>query len=75
MSIQFGSPTPTGAAAQPQETSMEVVPYNIQEDRALMTQQLVGTKEVDDIVSTIEVYNLETIVGFGGEVADEIAKC
>lgn len=54
---------------------MEVVPYNIQEDRALMTQQLVGTKEVDDIVSTIEVYNLETIVGFGGEVADEIAKC
>ena len=71
MSIHFGSPTPTGAAAQPQE----VVPYNIQEDRALMTQQLVGTKEVDDIVSTIEVYNLETIVGFGGEVADEIAKC
>lgn len=73
MSINFGAPAP--AAPQPQETSMEVVPYNIQEDRALMTQQLVGTKEVDDIVSTIEVYNLETIVGFGGEVADEIAKC
>ena len=54
---------------------MEVVPYNIQDDRAQMTQALTGTKEVDDIVSTIEVYNLETIVGFGGEVASEIAKC
>ena len=40
-----------------------------------MTKQLTGTKEVDDIASTIEVYNLETIVGFGGEVAGEIAKC
>ena len=54
---------------------MEVVPYNIQDDREQMTKALVGTKEVDDIVSTIEVYNLETIVGFGNEVASDIAKC
>lgn len=75
MSINFGSRTPSPAPAQPQDTGMEVVPYNIQDDRAQMTQALTGTKEVDDIVSTIEVYNLETIVGFGGEVASEIAKC
>lgn len=75
MSINFGSRTPSPAPAQPQDTGMEVVPYNIQDDRAQMTKALTGTKEVDDIVSTIEVYNLETIVGFGGEVASEIAKC
>lgn len=76
MSIQFGSPSSgQGTAPQQQETSMEVVPYNIQDDREQMTKTLVGTKEVDDIVSTIEVYNLETIVGFGNEVASEIAKC
>ena len=75
MSINFGSRAPSPAPAQPQDTGMEVVPYNIQDDRAQMTQALIGTKEVDDIVSTIEVYNLETIVGFGGEVASEIAKC
>lgn len=75
MSINFGSRAPSPVPAQPQDTGMEVVPYNIQDDRAQMTQALTGTKEVDDIVSTIEVYNLETIVGFGGEVASEIAKC
>ena len=63
MSINFGSRAPSPAPAQPQDTGMEVVPYNIQDDRAQMTQALTGTKEVDDIVSTIEVYNLETIVG------------
>ena len=73
MSINFGS-RPQPSAVQP-ETSMEVVPYNIQDDRDQMTKKLTGTKEVDDIASTIEVYNLETIVGFGGEVAGEIAKC
>ncbi len=75
MSINFGSRASSPSPAQPQDTSMEVVPYNIQDDRAQMTKALTGTKEVDDIVSTIEVYNLETIVSFGGEVASEIAKC
>ena len=39
-----------------------------------MSAELVGSKEVDDIVSTIEVNNLETIVSFGAEVAEEISK-
>lgn len=73
MSINFGASAPA-AAGQP-ETTTEVVPYNIQDDREQMTKQLTGTKEVDDLASTIEVYNLETIVSFGGEVAGEIAKC
>ena len=37
-------------------------------------QTLAGSQEVDDIVSTIEVNNLETIVSFGAEVAEEISK-
>ena len=43
-------------------------------DRQQMNQQLVGSKEVDDLVSTIEIDNLETIVSFGAEVAEEISK-
>ena len=31
-------------------------------------------KEVDDIVSTIEVYNMDTIVSFGAKAAEEISK-
>lgn len=73
MSINFGASAPA-AVGQP-ETTTEVVPYNIQDDREQMTKQLTGTKEVDDLASTIEVYNLETIISFGGEVAGEIAKC
>ena len=73
MSIHFGSRPPEPAVQA--EMTTEIVPYNIQDDREQMTKQLTGTKEVDDIASTIEVYNLETIVGFGGEVVGEIAKC
>jgi uncharacterized protein YaaN involved in tellurite resistance len=39
-----------------------------------MTSELVNSEEVDKIVSTIEVNNLESIVTFGAEVADEISK-
>lgn len=35
---------------------------------------MVNSKEVDDLVSTIEVHNLETIVSFGAEAAEEISK-
>ena len=33
-----------------------------------------NSEEVDRIVSTIEIHNLDTIVSFGAEVADEISK-
>ena len=39
-----------------------------------MNSELVNSDEVDRIVSTIEVNNLETIVSFGAEVAEEISK-
>jgi uncharacterized protein YaaN involved in tellurite resistance len=34
----------------------------------------VGSSQVDALASQIEVYDLETIVSFGAEVAEEISK-
>ncbi|SER75070.1 toxic anion resistance protein [Lachnobacterium bovis] len=53
---------------------VEVKPYDIVEDRKKMNETLVASKEVDDLVSKIEIADLNTIVSFGAEAADEIAK-
>ena len=76
MGLDF-SKTAVGAApsAATGENEIEVVkPYDIAADRAQMNEALVNSKEVDDIVSTIEVFNLETIASFGSEAAEEISK-
>jgi uncharacterized protein YaaN involved in tellurite resistance len=52
----------------------EVKQYDIVADRDRMNAELVNSEEVDAIVSTIEVNNLETIVTFGSEAAEEISK-
>ena len=52
----------------------EVKPYDIEADRAKMNEELVNSAEIDAIVSTIEVNNLDTIVSFGAEAAEEISK-
>ena len=62
------------AAAPVMEVKDEVAKYDIVADRQQMNNALVGSKEVDALVSTIEVNNMETIVSFGAEVADEISK-
>lgn len=48
--------------------------YDIVADRQRMNAELTASKEVDDLVSTIEIDNLETIVTFGAEAAEEISK-
>lgn len=48
--------------------------YDIVADRQQMNAELVNSDEVDRIVSTIEVNNMDTIVSFGAEVAEEISK-
>lgn len=53
----------------------EPKPYDVALQRKEMTQTLVGSKEVDDLVSQIVVDDPQTIVSFGSEVANEIAKC
>ena len=41
----------------------------------LMNAELVNSKEVDDIVSTIEVYNMDTIVSFGAKACLLYTSC
>lgn len=48
--------------------------YDIVEDRKQLNAALVNSAEVDAIVSTIEVNNMESIVTFGSHAAEEISK-
>ena len=52
----------------------EVQPYDIVADREQMNTELVNSPEVDILCSQIEVFNLETIVSFGSEAAEEISR-
>lgn len=78
MGLDFSKPTTTTATANTtpaEQNEIAVVEqYDIVADRQQMNQELVNSAEVDRIVSTIEIHNLDTIVSFGAEVADEISK-
>lgn len=77
MGLNFGTPSsmPTNTDNSAQATnSLEVIPFNIQEDKEQLTTNLEGSQEVDAIVSTICVNDLETIVTFGSDVAENISK-
>ena len=57
------------------ENEVQVVEkYDIVADRQRMNTELVGSSQVDALASQIQVYDLETIVSFGSEVAEEISK-
>ena len=76
MAIDFKRPAvqqpASGSAVQ--DEVMVVEEYDIVEDRDKMRTTLVGSQEVDDLVSTIEVDNMESIVTFGAHAAEEISK-
>ena len=78
MGIDFSKVTPpasSAGSAPAVSTEIETVqPYDIVADRQQMNETLTNSEEVDALVSTIEVNNLETIVSFGAEAAEEIAK-
>ncbi len=57
-----------------QNELQEVEQYDIAAYRQKVSTELVNSKDVDNIVSNIQVYDLETIVSFGSEVAEEISK-
>ena len=67
----MGNPAQAGNGLQEKNEIEVVEKYDIVADRQQMNAELVNSKEVDDIVSTIEVYN---IVSFGAKVAEEISK-
>lgn len=74
MGLDFGKKEPAAVQPAVQNEIEAVEGYDIVEDRKQMNNELVGSDEVDALVSTIEVNNLETIVSFGAEAADEISK-
>ena len=70
----IGNPAQAGNGLQEKNEIEVVEKYDIVADRQQMNAELVNSKEVDDIVSTIEVYNMDTIVSFGAKAAEEISK-
>ena len=76
MGLDFSRPQPeVQTAVLEAENGVEVVEkYDIVADRQRMNTELVGSSQVDALASQIEVYDLETIVSFGAEVAEEISK-
>lgn len=64
----------TETLTSPKVEVEEAKQYDIVEDRQQLNTVLTNSEEVNAIVSTIEVYNLDTIVSFGAEVAEEISR-
>ncbi len=77
MGLDFSKAAPKEVITVEAQTIEEPLPeqkYDIVAAREEMTTQLVNSPEVDALVSTIEIDNLESIVTFGAETAEEISK-
>lgn len=77
MGLDFKRPSEAqagGSSVSPANEVEVVEQYDIVAERERMNAELVNSPEVDSLTSTLDVYNLETIVSFGGEVAEEISK-
>lgn len=75
MAIKVNTTKNTQPQTASQPTSInEVVPYDIVTDRQNYAAQLANSKEIDTLTSTIDISDLNTIVTYGGEAANEISK-
>lgn len=76
MALNFKRPAggQTDTLPNPKAEVAVVEKYDIVADREKLSQKLANSQELDDVVSTIEVYDLESIVTFGADAADEISK-
>lgn len=72
MGLNFSKAAP--AAPEVLQEEKQIESYDIVADREQMNQVLVNSPEVDELVSQIEIDNLETIVSFGAKAADAISK-
>ncbi len=66
--------TTTTQVEAPKNEPEVVESYDIVADRQQLNEVLVNSPEVDAIVSTIEIDNMESIVTFGAAAAEEISK-
>lgn len=76
MGLDFSKTSHQPAASAPvePENALVVQQYDIVADRNQMNEELVNSPEIDAIVSTIEVGNMNSIVTFGSHAAEEISK-
>lgn len=76
MALDFSKTTTQQMATAPDtKNEIEVIEqYDIVADREQLNQKWVNSPEVDALTSTIAVNDLETIVSFGAEAAEEISK-
>lgn len=78
MALDFSKAKAASAQPAPStdtQTELQVVQqYDITADREQLNQTLVNSQEVDALVSTIEIDNLETIVNFGSAAAEEVSR-
>lgn len=68
---QEGPNSDTASQLQPEPEQS----FDLAVKREEMNTVLTGSKEVDDIVSALDVYDSQSLVTFGAEAADEISKC
>lgn len=52
----------------------EFRPYDIYSERQQITDSLAGTQELDDVVSILDVADLNTITSFGKKAAEQVAQ-
>ena len=80
MALNFGkSQQPIITTAENVGTGAPVIEeapakYDIVADHSQLSTQLAGSEEVEQISAEIEVFNLDTIVTFGAEAAEQISK-
>lgn len=77
MGLDFTKTAPSPEVTTVPDTKNELMVvenYDIVADREQMNAQLTNSAEVDALVSTIEIDNLETIVSFGAEAAEGISR-
>ena len=80
MAMTFNKPAQAGqqaaAAPAPAQTMeiVEVKPYDIVADREATSQALAHSPEVEALTAAIDVNDLNTIVSFGAQSAEEISK-
>ena len=75
MGIQFAQKTESQTTIPEVKNEIaEVKPYDIQSDRQTLNSQYVGSEEVDRLASQIDVFQLDSIVTFGADAAEDIAR-
>ncbi len=74
MGINLGNADDNMVTPVQAENIQEIQEFDIALDKQQLTEKLVNSKEVDAIASTISVSDMNSMVTFGAEVAENISK-